>query len=199
MFEFRAYPWWRGRPAARIGLDCRTQRASRRFEHGLGNVVRIPPVVKVHVEVHPSLSTDSLPEISDQLAVECADLGCLKCDVPDPESATAQVDGGGYQSFVHGKNGVTVPPDARAVAEHLIDGLTQADADVLGRMMRINVQIAGAGNREIHQRMPGEEFQHVVQKSDTGGNPGEALSIQGEPQSNISLASRASDFGDSWQ
>ena len=45
--------------------------------------------------------------------------------------------------------------------------------------------------------MPGKELEHVVEKTDPRGDPGLALAVQVEPQADVGLASRASDFGDS--
>ncbi len=88
-------------------------------------------------------------------------------------------------------------PDA--VAQRLIDGLSQADPDILGRMMPVNVQVARARDRQVHERMPGKQLEHVVEKTDPRGNPRLPFAIQVEPQADISLASRSSDFGDSWR
>ncbi len=87
--------------------------------------------------------------------------------------------------------------DARAIAQRGIDGLSQANSDVLRRMMAVDVKVAGARDGQIHQGMPCKQFEHVVEETDPGSDAGFPLAVQIEPQADIGLASRASDFGDS--
>ena len=91
---------------------------------------------------------------------------------------------------------MAVAPDARAVAQRPIDRLAQADPHVLGRVMPVDVQVAGAGDRQVHQRMAGEQLEHVVEKTDARRDLGPPLAVQVEPQSDVGLASRAHDLGD---
>ena len=90
---------------------------------------------------------------------------------------------------------MAVPADPRPVAQRPVDRLAQADPDVLGRVMAVDVQVAGAGDRQVHQGMPGEQLEHVVEKPDPRRDLGSPLAVQVEPQADVGLASRSHDLG----
>jgi hypothetical protein len=72
------------------------------------------------------------------------------------ESPPAQVNRGRDECFVHRDRRVAVPPDARLVAERLLDRLPQADADILDRVVGVDVQVALRLHGEVDQAVLGE-------------------------------------------
>ena len=55
-------------------------------------------------------------------------------------------------------------------AERLLHSLAQRDADILRRVVVIDVEIADGFDRDVDPRMAGEQIQHVVKKADAGCN-----------------------------
>src|SRR5262245_12290646 len=127
--------------ASRVWLDRHPDRPCQALEDRLADMVCVPSVVEKYVEVHPSLGAHRLPEVGDKLTVECADLGRGHGRMPGPEWAAAKVNRGGYQSFVHGQDRVAVSSDPRAIAKCTVDRLAQADTNILGRVMIVDLQV----------------------------------------------------------
>ncbi len=92
---------------------------------------------------------------------------------------------------------MAVSPNSRPVAQRAIDRLAQADPHVLGCMVSIDVQIAGASNCQVHQGMTSEQIEHVIKKPDPGRNLSPALTIEVEPQSDIGLTRLSLDLANS--
>ena len=44
------------------------------------------------------------------------------------------------------------------------------DSRILGRMVEVDVKVALGPEGEINQRVPGQLLQHVIQKTDAGGD-----------------------------
>jgi hypothetical protein len=47
--------------------------------------------------------------------------------------------------------------------------------------------------------MASQQLEHMVQKPDPGRDLGSPLPVQVDSETDVGLASRANDFGDSWQ
>ena len=136
-----------------------------------------------------------MPEIGDQLAVELADFGRRHGHFPNPEGPPTQIDRGGHQGLVHGKDGVAVSPDPGPVAECTIDRLAQADAHVFGRVMPVHMQVARARDRQVHERMPREQIEHVIKEADPRTDLGSPLAVEVEPELDIGFAGLAYNLG----
>ena len=78
---------------------------------------------------------------------------------------------------------MAIAPDPRPVTQRPIDRLAQADAHVLGGVMPVNMQVARAGDRQVHQRMAGEQVEHVVEEPNPRADLGPPLTVQVELQS----------------
>ena len=75
---------------------------------------------------------------------------------------------------------MAVAADARLVAQGLAQGLAEADADVLDRVVLVDVQVALGVDRQIDRRVLGQQRQHVVEEADAGGDLGlpDAVEVQ---------------------
>ena len=62
---------------------------------------------------------------------------------------------------------MTVAYDAFFIADRLCERLPQSDADILNRMVVIDVSIALAGDIQINQAMTRDLIHHVLQKRNT--------------------------------
>ena len=90
---------------------------------------------------------------------------------------------------------MAVPANSGPVAERPVDRLAQADADVLGGVMPVDVEVARAGDRQVHQGMPGEQLEHVVEEPDAGLHVRPPLAVEVERQADVGLAGLAHDLG----
>jgi hypothetical protein len=75
---------------------------------------------------------------------------------------------------------VAVAPDSGAVCKGPVEGLAEANADVFGGMMAVNLEVAGAGHGQVDQGMASEQLEHVVEKTDPGRYAGSPFAIQVE-------------------
>ena len=71
-----------------------------------------------------------------------------------------------------------VAANALFIADGLGDGLSQSDADVFGRVMGVDMQIALGLNVQINQAVPGDLIQHVFEKRNTGIETGSADAVE---------------------
>ncbi len=61
---------------------------------------------------------------------------------------------------------LSVAGDLRAVTEGRIEGLADADADILHRVMGAGVQVAAGAHLEIEVAMAGHQVEHVIEEAD---------------------------------
>jgi hypothetical protein len=80
------------------------------------------------------------------------------------EGTTAQINDHPRQRFVHRKIRTTVPHQTHFIAQGLPHRLPQHNADILHRVVEVDVQISFGGHLQIDQPMLREERQHVVEK-----------------------------------
>jgi len=78
--------------------------------------------------------------------------------------APAEVNGGEAEGFVHGHQKIACAHDAAFVAEGLVKGFSEGDADVFDGVVLVDVEVAFALEVEIEGAMAGEEFEHVIEK-----------------------------------
>ena len=96
----------------------------------------------------------------------------VNVDLPDEIGPAGDVDRGAGQRLVHRQVDVGVAGDAGAVAERLRERLAEHDADVLGRVVLVDVEVALRRDRQVDQAVPGELLQHVVEEADAGRDLG---------------------------
>jgi hypothetical protein len=74
--------------------------------------------------------------------------------------------------------GVTVAANTLLVAHGLGKSLAERDAHIFHRVVAIDVQIALGIDIEIDQAVAGDLVQHVVKKTDAGGQFGRTTAVQ---------------------
>ena len=73
---------------------------------------------------------------------------------------------------------VGVTGDALHVAECLLHRSPERDADVLGGVVVIDMQIALGLDRNVDARMPRQQVQHVIEEADAGRDRRTALPVE---------------------
>ena len=64
-------------------------------------------------------------------------------------------------------------------------GLAERDADVLDRVVLIDVEVAGGVQREVEAAVPREQLQHVIEKTDAGADVVASLAVEDQPAANL--------------
>jgi hypothetical protein len=63
---------------------------------------------------------------------------------------------------------IGIARDALHVAERLANRLAERDADILGGVVVIDVQIALGLDRDVDARVPRQQVEHVIEEADAG-------------------------------
>src|SRR5512134_1936254 len=101
------------------------------------------------------------------------------------------------QGLVHRREAVTHADDALAVAEGLIEGLSQCQREIFDGMVSIYFEIALGLHAKVEQSMHGEMRQHMIEKTDARGDVVFARSIQIEFDSDLRFIGLTGYFGGS--
>ena len=94
---------------------------------------------------------------------------------------------------------MAITPYPRPVAERPIDRLSQANAHVLGGVVPVNMQVARAADRQVHQRMTREQVEHVIEEPNARCDLGPPLTVEVEFQADVGFASFAHNLGAAWR
>ena len=70
-------------------------------------------------------------------------------------------------------------------------GLAEDDADILHRVVKVDVKVTLGFDLEVERAVATEGVQHVIQETDTGGDAGLARPIQVDPDGDFRLAGLA--------
>jgi hypothetical protein len=130
-------------------------------------------------------------------------VGFLVQPTPHQVRTSAQIDNAPREAFIHrhirfsGKRiarveSGSVSADAFFVAERLPKSRSQDQPAIFDGVMRIDFQVALATQPQVHDRMFGEEHQHVVQERNARFHGCLSDAIQIERQRNPRLTRRAS-------
>ena len=175
---------------ARITLAGEIHRLGEGFEHDFDDMVRFIAVKQFKMEIAPGFIGESLEKLPGEPKAERARhvlrpvgfadgaLGEFVQPTPDQIRSPAEINNTARQTFIHGHmrlaaKGVagikacSITTDAALITERLDKPLPKRDATILNGMVRIHFKIPLANKLQIHDRMSGEEREHVVEK----GNP----------------------------
>ena len=86
--------------------------------------------------------------------------------------AAAEIDRSEAEGLIHGHEKVAGAQDAALVAEGLVEGVAERNADIFDGVVLIDVEVALAQKIEIEGSVTGEELEHVVEEADAGGYAG---------------------------
>jgi hypothetical protein len=84
--------------------------------------------------------------------------------------SSRQIDSDMRQRFVHRSKTITHADDPFAIAKRLVEGLSQRQSHILHRVMVIDMKVTRCLHGQIKQSVYREVGQHMVKKSDAGGN-----------------------------
>ena len=106
----------------------------------------VGPVERLDVQRQARIAGEGLEELAHQLSVERADPLGRKLGPEDEERPARHVERDAGQGLVHRQEAVGVAGHAAFVAERFRERLAEGDADVLNRMMIVDVAVALGAN-----------------------------------------------------
>src|SRR2546428_618956 len=151
---------------ARVVARGLRERAADRLEHGLRDVVQVVAVVHGDVQRDLRVERERAEELLQEVAVEIGDAAARHRHAEDEERPPRDVHRGGDEGLVHRDRRGAEAHDALLVAERLFDRLTEHDADVLDRVVLIDLDVALCLDGEVHEPVLGERLQHVAEERD---------------------------------
>src|SRR5688572_14841775 len=181
--------------AARIEFEREAQGAGESFEHGFALVVRVLATQVVDVHRHEGVVGEALEEFMRQLAVESTDHAALEGHVHDEARAAGKIDDHAGQGFVQRYIGMAIAADALLVAHRLVHSLAQRDADILHRMVPVDMQVPLGLDIQVDEAMPGDLVQHMVEETYARGELRLAGAVQVDPDGDLGFRGVAGDFG----
>ena len=155
---------------ARIRFDRNAKSMGKCLKHAFSGMVRLIPVRMFKVKIHTGCYAERAEKFLKETHIEITHKG-LRTRSPEAKKRTApEIDCALAERFVHWQQEETVAPDAAAFAERLVEGVTECKPEILDTVMVIDVGIALEGDIQIDEGVPRQEFEHVIEESDTGMN-----------------------------
>ena len=96
-----------------------------------------------------------------------------------------EIDHHARQRLVERHVGMAVAAHAGLVADRLGDRLAERDADVLDRVVRVDVQVALGLDLEVDHAVARHLVEHVLEERQAGGELRHALAVQVEPDADL--------------
>ena len=158
-------------------------------------MVRVGARLQGHMQGDAGIEGEGAEELLEQLGVHVADLVAGEGDRPGEEGAAGDVDRRLGQGLVHRQQGLAVAADAALVAERLAQRLAEHDADILGGVVEVDMQVALGLHRQVQQGVAAERRQHVVEEADAGGDLDLARAVERQGGADIGLGRGADDGG----
>ncbi len=172
-----------------------TQGARKSFEERFDLVMTGTAVQNPHMDIRLGSAGEALEEIMDEFGLKITDEAGVNFGVDDRCGASAEVDSGDSQRLVHRHDEIAGPQNATFRAEGLSKGLAERDSDIFDCVVLVDVKVARRFEFEIEAAVVGEEFEHVVEESDAGGDLIAAFAFDGEGQSDLRFLGDAIDGG----
>src|ERR1700690_4149233 len=172
---------------ARLYPGRGVHRPAQALEDRLRNVVGLLPVDQLDVEVCPQRVAERAAEFLHEDEVEIPDEHGLRLHAVGEERAPAHVHHDTRQRFVHREEEESVPGDAQLVPQRLLEGLAKDKADILDRVVVVDVDVALRLDREVKEAVLREQRQHVVEEADPRRDLGHTGAVDGERYRNVRL------------
>ena len=181
------------RPADRAYSHA--QRPRERLEYRLALVMRVVAAQIVDVQGDQGVVGEALEELVREVDVEGADHRARERHVELEARPPGQVDHHARQRLVERNVGMAVTDDAFLVADGGLERLAKRDADVLDRVVRVDMEVALGADGEIDHAVARDLVQHVVEERHAGGEVGAAAAVEVDLDGDLGLGRLALDPG----
>ena len=149
---------------ARIRFGGHAQRAREGLENRLALVMGVVAAQVVDVQRHLRMVDEALEELVRQVDVELADHRAGERHVPFEARSAGEIHHHARQRLVERHVGMAVAADASLVADRCCHRLAESDADVLDRVMGVDVQVALGLDRQVDRAVAGDLVEHVIEE-----------------------------------
>ena len=139
------------------------------------------------MDVRSRTDGEALEEIVHQLGLEIAHADDLHSEIHGGVRPAAEIDGRDRQRLVHRHHEVARAVDPAARAQRLRHRLAERDAEIFHGVMLIDVEIADRVDPQIERAVPGDEFQHVIEKADAGADRVLPFAVEADGEHNLRL------------
>ena len=127
-------------------------------------------------------------EVLEEVEVEAPHPRLRERDGVGEVGTAGDVDVDGGQRLVHRHERRAEPDDADLVAERLVEGLPQADPDVLDGVVGVDLDVAARLDPEVEEAVLGHRLQHVAQERDGRVHADLPRAVHGELEQDLRLA-----------
>src|SRR5690606_37246620 len=159
-------------------------------------MVRIVPAQVIDVQRHLGMIDEALEEFVNKIDIEFTDTRPRELDIEFQSGAAGKIEHDPGKGLVQRYIGMAVAAYALLVADRLGECLAQRDADVLDRVMSIDMQVALGGDADIHHAMPRDLIQHVIEETESAVQFGNAGAIKIDGSDNLGFKGITFDFCD---
>ena len=122
----------------------------------------------MHVGMRPARK--SFEEIKNQFRLQIAHQPRLHLGVDHRRGASGKIHRRQTQSLIHRHHEISGAQNASLVAQGLGESLPQHDANIFDGVVLIDIEVAGRFQFQIEAAMVREQFQHVIEEADAGGD-----------------------------
>src|ERR1700741_711646 len=148
-----------------------------------------------HLDVHTCAcpACESLEEIVHKFSLQVADKTHANFRIHLRRCAPAEINCCKPQCLIHRHQEITGAQNAALGAKRLVKELTQHDADVLNRVVLVDVKVALRTQLKIESTMVRKQFKHVIEESHASRNLLTTLSVDEERGADIGFLSLTVD------
>src|ERR1051326_354365 len=123
------------------------------------------PVHHFQVDVRARPAGEPFKEIVHQFRLQIANEPYAHLSVYDRLSASAEIYRGKAQRFVHRHQEIAGAEDSLLAAQRTIESLAERNADVLHRVVLVDIKVPLRYQLQAKAAMAGKQFQHVIKKT----------------------------------
>jgi len=119
------------------------------------------------MDIATGASREAFEEVVNEIGLQIADQSHLHFCIDNCGRPAAEIDGDRAEGFVHRHQKISGSQDAFLRSERFIDHLAKRNADVLHRVVLIDIQIAFGRELKIEAAVMSEEFEHVIEEANS--------------------------------
>ena len=182
---------------ARVHRDGHAKSPAKGLEDGLALVMRILAFEVVDVDRDHGVIDKALEELVNEIEVELAHHGSLPDTIEEQAGPAREVDHHSRERLIEWHEEVTVTNDALLGANGFGKCLAQRNAKVFHGVVGIDLKVALCSHHEVHQAMPSNLIEHVIQERNARIQLALAGAIEVHADKDLGFRSIALDFSDS--
>lgn len=180
-----------------VGFAGHAQGAAKRFEDGFNDVVIINAAQGVDVDGGAGVVGKAVEKFKEGFGVHLTNFVAAEIDVPVQPRSPGEINHYPRKRFIKRHVAESVAGDAFFIAQCFAHGITKGNAGVFHAVVTVNVQIACDLNVEIKQAVALDLIQHVVKKTDAGGEIARTRAVKIDAHGDLGFGGVAGNFSGS--